>query len=250
MTDFARYKEGFPHARLIRSAEGVLEMSFHSNGKTLTFDADTHEEFVDLFRVVGQDPETRVVIMTGTGDAFIDNIDGSKFDFGTAKGFLKMFQEGRQVLANLIDIPVPVIAAVNGPATVHSEYILLSDVVLATPETVFQDKPHAAFGIVPGDGIHSLWPHVIGSLRGRYFVFTQQVLSAGDAKAYGAVNEIVPKDQLLARAREIAAKIAKLSPLTARLSRVAVTQPLRRLLDESIGYGLTLEMLSAVLAKQ
>ena len=61
-----------------------------------------------------------------------------------------MFQEGRRVLANLIDIPVPVIAAVNGPATVHSEYILLSDVVLATPETVFQDKPHASFGIVPG----------------------------------------------------------------------------------------------------
>lgn len=247
MTDFAKYKESFPHAKLTRSAEGVLEMSFHSDGKTLTFDAATHEEFVDLFRIVGQDPETRAVIMTGTGDAFIDNIDGSKFDFGTAKGFLRMFQEGRQVLTNLIDIPVPVIAAVNGPATVHSEYILLSDVVLATPDTIFQDKPHAEFGIVPGDGIHSLWPHVIGSVRGRYFVFTQQVLSVEDAKAYGAVNEIVPRDRLLVRAREIAAKIAKLPPITARLSRIAVTQPFRRLLDESIGYGLALETLSAVL---
>jgi enoyl-CoA hydratase/carnithine racemase len=250
MSEFTVYKESFPHAKLTRSTEGVLEMGFHSDGKTLTFDAATHEEFVDLFRVVGQDPETRVVIMTGTGDAFIDNIDGSKFDFGTAKGFFKMFQEGRRVLTNLLDIPVPVIAAVNGPATVHSEYILLSDVVLATPETVFQDKPHAAFGIVPGDGIHSLWPHVIGSVRGRYFVFTQQVLSVEDARAYGAVNEIVPRDQLLTRAHEIAAKIAALSPLTARLSRIAVTQPFRRLLDESVGYGLTLETLSAVLTNR
>ena len=250
MTDFSKYKDGFPHAKLSRSAEGVMEMSFHSNGDTLTFDGDTHEEFVDLFHTVGADRETRVVIMTGTGNAFIDNIDGSKFDFGSAEGFFKMFQEGRRVLANLIDIPVPVIAAVNGPATVHSEYILLSDVVLATPETIFQDKPHAGFGIVPGDGIHSLWPHVIGSIRGRYFVITQQILGVEDAKAYGAVNEIVPKDQLLARAHEIASKIAALSPNTARLSRLAVTQPLRRLIEESVGYGLTLETLSAVLANR
>src|SRR6202008_258399 len=122
----------------------------------------------------------------------------------TAKGFLKMFREGREVLANLINIPVPVIAAVNGSATVHSEYVLACDGVLATPETVVQDKPHAAFGIVPGDGFHSLWPYVIGPVRGRYFVMTQQVLSAEEAKAYGAVNEIVPRAQLLPRAREIA----------------------------------------------
>ncbi len=247
MTEFTAYKDSFPHAKLIRSAQGVLEMSFHTAGKTLTFDADTHREFADLFRVVAQDAETRVVIMTGTGDAFIDNIDGSKFDFGTAHGFHRMFREGKLVLANLIDIPVPVIAAVNGPATVHSEYILLSDVVLATPDTIFQDKPHTGFGIVPGDGIHSLWPHVIGSVRGRYFVTTQQVLSAEDAKAFGAVNEIVPKARLLSRAHEIAAKIAALQPLTARLTRLAVTQPLRRLVEDSVGFGLALETLSAVL---
>jgi enoyl-CoA hydratase/carnithine racemase len=247
MTDFEGYKNSYAHAKLQRSTSGVLEVALHSNGESLTFDADTHEEFSDLFRVIGQDDGTRVIILTGTGDAFIDNIDGSKFDFGTATGFHKVFREGREVLANLINIPVPVIAAVNGPATVHSEYVLLCDVVLATPETVFQDKPHAAFGIVPGDGIHSLWPHVIGSVRGRYFVMTQQVLSAEDARAYGAVNEVLPRAQLLPRAREIAGKIAALSPLTAKLTRLAVTQPLRRLVEESVPFGLSLETLSAVL---
>jgi enoyl-CoA hydratase/carnithine racemase len=79
---------------------------------------------------------------------------------------------------NLIDIPVPVIAALNGPTTVHSEYALLADIVIATPDTVFQDKPHFAFGIVPGDSIHSLWPEVIGSIRGRTFVLTQQIIGA------------------------------------------------------------------------
>jgi enoyl-CoA hydratase/carnithine racemase len=250
MSAFATYKDSFPHAKLTRSAQGVLELSFHTAGKTLTFDGDTHEEFVELFHAIGQDADTRAVIMTGTGDAFIDNIDGSKFDFASAEGFHKLFREGRKVLENLIDIPVPVIAAVNGPVTVHSEYVLLCDVVLATPESVFQDKPHAAFGIVPGDGIHSLWPHVIGSVRGRYFIMTQQILSAEEAKAYGAVNEIVPKARLLPLAREIAEKIAALAPTTARLTRLAVTQPLRRLIEESVSYGLALETLSATLARK
>jgi enoyl-CoA hydratase/carnithine racemase len=247
MTEFGNYKGMFPHAELQRSDAGVLEVAFHSNGQSLVFNADTHEEFVSLFRTIGQDPDTRAIILTGTGEAFIDKIDGTKFDFATARGFHKMFLEGRHVLANLINIPVPIIAAVNGPATVHSEYVLLCDVVLVTPETVFQDKPHAAFGIVPGDGIHSLWPHVIGSVRGRYFVLTQQVLSAEEAEAYGAVNEIVARSELLPRAREIAGKIAALPPLTAKLSRLAVTRPLRRLVEDSIEYGLALETLSAVL---
>jgi enoyl-CoA hydratase/carnithine racemase len=247
MNNLESYRNSFPHAKLQRSEAGILEVTLHSNDRSLVFDADTHEEFVGLFRAIGQDEDTRAVILTGAGDAFIDNVDGSKFDFGTAKGFHKMFLEGREVLANLINIPVPIIAAVNGPATVHSEYVLLCDVVLATPETVFQDKPHTAFGIVPGDGIHSLWPHVIGPVRGRYFVMTQQVLSAEDAKTYGAVNEILPRPELLPRAREIAGKIAAVSPLTAKLSRLAVTQPLRRLVEDSVAFGLALETLSAVL---
>jgi enoyl-CoA hydratase/carnithine racemase len=140
---------------------------------------------------------------------------------------------------------VSVIAALNGPTTVHSEYVLLCDVVIATPDTVFQDKPHFGFGIVPGDGIHSLWPHVIGSIRGRYFVLTQQMPDAKEAKELGVVNEIVSRAHLHARAREIATGIAKLPPLTASCTRVALSQPLRRLVDESVGYGLALEGISA-----
>jgi enoyl-CoA hydratase/carnithine racemase len=239
------YKSAFPHAKLTRSPDGVLEVVLHTDGGTLSFDGYTHEEFVELFHQVGQDADNRVVILTGAGDAFIDRIDPAGFDFFTPRGYDKIYREGKKVLANLLDIPVPVIAAVNGPTTVHSEYILLCDVVIATPETVFQDKPHFMFGVVPGDGIHSLWPHVIGSIRGRYFVLTQQTLTAKEAKELGVVNEIVSRERLHARAREIAAGIAKLPPLTASYTRVALTQPLRRLVDESVGYGLALEGISA-----
>ena len=245
MAKIDTYKSAFPHAKLTRSPDGVLEVVLHTDGDTLIFDGHTHEEFVELFHQIGQDADNRVVILTGAGKAFIDRIDPAGFDFFTPRGYDKIYREGKKVLANLLDIPVPVIAALNGPTTVHSEYVLLCDVVIATPDTVFQDKPHFGFGIVPGDGIHSLWPHLIGSIRGRYFVLTQQTLDAKEAKQLGVVNEIVSRDHLHVRAREIAASIAKLPPLTASYTRVALTQPLRRLVDESVGYGLALEGISA-----
>jgi enoyl-CoA hydratase/carnithine racemase len=245
MASFSSYRDSFPHAKLARSPAGVLEVVLHTNGETLIFNGHSHEEFVDLFHQVGQDAENRTVILTGAGQAFIDNIESEGFDFFSPRGFDKIYREGKKVLANLLDIPVPVIAAVNGPATVHSEYILLADIVIATPDTVFQDKPHFAFGIVPGDGIHSLWPEVIGSIRGRTFVLTQQAIAADEARTLGVVSEIVPRERLMQRAREIADRIAKLPPLTASYTRVAMTQKLRRLVDESVGYGLALEGISA-----
>lgn len=242
---FDTYRDAFPHAALTRSSEGVLEVVLHTDGGTLLFNGYVHEEFVELFHRIGQDADNRVVILTGAGEAFIDRIDAEGFDFFTPRGFDKVYREGKKILANLIDIPVPVLAALNGPTTVHSEWVLLSDIVIATPDTVFQDKPHFAFGIVPGDGIHSLWPEVIGSIRGRTFVLTQQIIGAEEAKTLDVISEIVPRERLLPRAREIAGRIAKLPPLTISYTRVALTQKLRRIVDESVGYGLALEGISA-----
>jgi enoyl-CoA hydratase/carnithine racemase len=65
------------------------------------------------------------------------------------------------------------------------------------------------------------------------------------AKEWGAVNEIVPADKLLPRAREIAEGLAKLPPLTTKYTRVALTQKLRRIIDEGVAFGLALEGISA-----
>jgi enoyl-CoA hydratase/carnithine racemase len=245
MARFSTYQNAFQNARLTRKDNGVLQVALHTGGGKLVFNGHTHEQFVDLFHQIGEDRENRVVILTGTGDAFMDAISPEGFDFFTPQGYDKILREGRKVLSNILDIEVPMITALNGPVLLHSEYALLTDIVLATPETVFQDKPHFEFGIVPGDGVHVLWPHAIGPSRGRYFLLTRQVLDARTAKDYGVVNEIVPADRLLARAHEIADGIAALPPLTSRYTRIALTQPLRRLIDEGTGFGLALEGISA-----
>src|SRR5207244_11177485 len=120
-------------------------------------------------------------------------------------------------------------------------HLLLCD----TSNTKIKEKPLFDFGIVPGDGVNLAWPEVIGSIRGRYFILTRQVLDSQTAKAWGVVNEIVPADRLLARAHEIADTIAALPPLTSRYTRIALTQKLRRIIDEGSGYSLALEGISA-----
>jgi enoyl-CoA hydratase/carnithine racemase len=245
MVKFDTYREAFPNARLSRKPNGVLEVALHTDGGKLVFSGHTHEQFVHLFHVIGEDHANRVVILTGSGDAFMDAISPEGFDFFSPQGYDKILREGRKVLSNILDIEVPMISALNGPVLLHSEYALLTDIILATPQTVFQDKPHFEFGIVPGDGVNLLWPEVIGSIRGRYFILTRQLLDAPTAKDWGVVNEIVPADRLLARAHEIADGIAALPPLTSRYTRIALTQKLRRIIDEASGYSLALEGISA-----
>ena len=138
MADFDTYKDAFPHAKLNRSPAGVLEVVLHTNGDTLIFNGFTHEEFVGLFHRIGEDAGNRVVILTGSGNAFMESISPEGFDFFTPQGYDKIYREGKKVLMNILDIEVPLIAAVNGPVRLHSEYILLADIVLATPSTVFR----------------------------------------------------------------------------------------------------------------
>src|SRR6201982_3382235 len=245
MSHLEKYSDGFPNGRLTRSKTRVLALGLPSDGGTLVFNGHTHEQFVDLFHTIGSDPDNRVVILTGSGNGFMESITLDGFDFFSPQGYDKIYREGRKVLMNILDIEVPLIAALNGPVRLHSEYILLADIVLATPSTVFQDKPHFDFGIVSGDGAHLLWQEAVGTIRGRYFILTRQELDAQTAKEWGAVNEIVAADNLLPRAREIAEGLAKLPSLTTKYTRIALTQKLRRIIDEGVTLGLALEGISA-----
>ena len=169
---------------------------------------------------IGSDADNRVVILTGSGDAFMED-HPRRLRFFSPRGYDKIYREGKKVLMNILDIEVPLIAAVNGPVRLHSEYILLADIVLATPSAVFQDKPHFEFGIVSGDGVHLLWQEAIGTIRGRYFILTRQELDAETAKQWGAVNEIVPADSCWLAPTRSPRGLPSLPPLATSYTRIA-----------------------------
>jgi enoyl-CoA hydratase/carnithine racemase len=241
---FESYCGKYQNVRMKRD-DGILEVALHTRGGPLEFNGYVHEALVHAFRDIGDDRDNHVVILTGTGEEFCTRISPEGFDFFSPTGYDKILREGTKVLENLLDIEVPVIAAINGPVTVHSEYALLCDIVLAADGAYFQDVPHPAFGIVPGDGLHVVWPEVIGEIRGRYFLLSGQKLSAVEAREYGAVNEVVAREALLPRAWELARHLNKQNPLTLRYTRMALSTRLRRRLQESLSYGLALEGISA-----
>ena len=85
---------------------------------------------------------------------------------------------------------------------------MLCDIVLAAEHATFQDAPHFPNRLVPGDGLHLIWPLVLDINRGRYFLLTGQTLSARRAEEMGVVNEVLTEDKLLGRGWELAKQLA------------------------------------------
>ena len=245
MTTFEDYAEKYRTIRMERR-DGILQLTFHTDGGPLQWGLLPHEEFPRAFRDVGDDPENRVVIMTGTGDAFSDPRPGPDAQLrARPRDWDRIYWEGKHLLGALLDIEVPMISAINGPALRHSELPLLCDIVLASDDAVFQDSAHFPNNLVPGDGMHVVYPLLLGLNRGRYFLLTGQVLTARTAQELGLVAEVLPRERLLPRAWELAEEIARRPPLVLRYTRVLLTQHVRRLLVDLLGYGLALEGLGA-----
>src|SRR6266851_2854994 len=240
------YLAAYRSLKLTRDSEGVLVAEFHSNEGPFTFTAQDHTEFVDAFYRIAQDRANKIVILTGAGGDFIPEIDFSSFGNVADPGVWgQVHDEGVQLLENIANIRVPVIAAIEGRAHVHSEYALLANVIVAAEGVTFHDAPHFAGGIVPGDGIFTTWSYRAGAGRTEAFLLNPQPLSARTAYEWGVVAEVVPNGKALSRARELADLYLKVPEVTRRNTRVHFIHPLKERLVREVGYGLALEGASA-----
>jgi enoyl-CoA hydratase/carnithine racemase len=240
------YLSAYRSLKLTRDANGVLVVEFHSNGGPLTFTAQAHTEVVDAFYRISQDRANKIVILTGAGGDFIIGVDWASFGNVADPGvWSQVHDEGAQVLENIANIRVPVIAAIEGRAHVHSEYALLANVIVAAEGATFEDVAHFAAGVVPGDGIFTAWSYRAGAGRAEAFLLNPQPLPARTAYEWGVVAEVVPNGKALSRARELAELYLKAPEVTRRDTRVHFIRPLKERIVREVGYGLSLEGASA-----
>jgi enoyl-CoA hydratase/carnithine racemase len=242
----SEYFNAYRSLKLTRDADGVLVAEFHTKGGPFNFSAPDHTEFVEAFYRISQDRANKIVILTGAGGHFIPAVDFSTFGNVADPGiWSRVHDEGVQILENLANIRVPMIAALEGRAYVHSEYALIANVIVAAEGASFNDLPHFAGGIVPGDGIFATWSYRAGAGRAEAFLLNPQPITAKTAQDWGVVAEVVPNGKAIARARELAALYLKAPEVTLRNTRAHFIQPLKERLVREVGYGLSLEGASA-----
>ena len=236
------YFTAYHNLKLTRDDKGVLVAEFHRNGGPFIMSAQSHTELVDAFYRISQDRSNSIVILTGAGGEFITDVDWSSFgDVADPGVWSQVHDEGVQALENIANIRVPVIAAIEGRAHVHSDYALLASVIVAAEGATFQDVAHFSAGVAPGDGIFTTWSYRAGAGRAEAFLLNPQPLPARTAQEWGVVAEVVPNGKALTRARELAELYLKAPEVTRRNTRIHFIQPLKERIVREVGYGLSLE---------
>lgn len=202
-----------------------------------------HWALANVWRQLSADRDAKVVVVTGAGRAFSAGGDldwiGS-FAEDPAAGY-ESLREGAQIIEEMLRFPLPVIAAVNGPAVgLGCSIAILSDVVLVSEDAYFAD-PHVAVGLVAGDGGAAFWPLLTPILRSREFLFTGDRIPASKAVELGLASRTTPPGQLLPEAARLAERLAGQPAQALQATKRVVNMHLSAALSGAVQAGLAAE---------
>jgi len=239
---FEEYKERFKEFFNLKRENGIIEVRAHTRGGEVQWSREVHEGWGRIFQFVGADPENEVMIITGTGEHWIAGMDkvtmASMVEKAEAnpKAFAEdtydgWYVDGSRLLDALLwDIPIPTIGAINGPG-MHTEFPLLCDLTICTADTQFFEA-HMPIGVAPGDGQFLVWQQLLGLKKANYFMLTGEPIDAKSALEWGLVNGVVPREELIPRAWELAEVMMKQPRVVRRLTSQLMKRPWRRLFTE------------------
>ena len=212
------------------------------------FDEHVHHEFTEALHRVKAAPGIRAVVLGSTGKVFSA---GGDFEFMRKANedlpfLLHHEQIGRELLLTLVDLPIPIVSAVQGAAIGLGATIALAcDCIVAARTAVFAD-PHVQVGLAAGDGGCLVWPLALGPARAKRFLLTGDRLGAEDAYQFGLVTDLVdtPEDALPA-ARALAARMAALPPLAVQGTKLALRNVMKARAAEVVDLAFAYEIRSA-----
>jgi enoyl-CoA hydratase/carnithine racemase len=249
---FEDYRKTFADFFHLERTDGVIVARAHTVGGSIQLSVQNHRALGQMLKTIGADPENEVLILSGSGPDFMMESDPEGFALEDADmpywAYEYAYKDGRINVSSLVnDLEIPTIGILNGPGF-HTEIVLMCDITLCAQEATLFDL-HYDIGSVPGDGIHSCFQELLGVKRAAYALLTGQAITAEQALEWGMVNEVLPRADLLDRARVIAGHIMGQPRITRRLTTQIVRRPWKKRIADDLDGGFGIQMFGHV-AKQ
>lgn len=207
-----------------KSNNGINTITINRPKKLNALNIETINELHSALSVANKDKETKVIIITGSGDkAFVAGADISEFsDFNVEEG-KELAANGQNILFDFIEnLSTPVIAAVNGFALGGGLELSMACHFRVASDNAKMGLPEVSLGVIPGYGGTQRLPQLVGKGRAMEMIMTAGMVDANTAKEYGLVNHVTSQDELLPLAEKIASKIMRNSSVAIKAAIKAI----------------------------
>jgi enoyl-CoA hydratase/carnithine racemase len=234
--------EGEAPVLLVRRDGPVVVVTLNRPDFLNAFDDELHHAF-SRFWVDLDHTDVRAVVLTGSGRAFcaggsIDEFDRFRTDLDARS---RIMHSARRLVDEMLNVRVPVIAAVNGDAVgLGCTLTTLCDIVFVADSARLAD-PHVSVALVAGDGGAVTWPHLTSMLKAKQYLLTGDRISATEAVTMGLANFVAPKDDVIDQALTFAHRLAALPPQAVQDTKSVLNQHLRQSAVLALGFGLAAE---------
>jgi enoyl-CoA hydratase len=223
----------------------VLTLTLNRPDKLNAVDYELHEALAGVWSDIARLDDVRAVVLTGAGRAFCAGGDVKAFEsiMRGESARRNLAASGRAIVTEMLQFPLPVIAAVNGPAIgLGCSIALLSDAVIMA-DTAFLADNHVQHGLVPGDG-GFVWPMLTGMLQAKLPLFLGDRLDAAEAYRLGLATKICASADLMAQANEAAHRIAALSTTAVRATKRMLNLQVERAIHGVMDFAMAAEAAS------
>ncbi|HTT37034.1 MAG TPA: enoyl-CoA hydratase-related protein [Burkholderiales bacterium] len=212
-------------------ADGIAKIVLDRPERKNAFTFEMIDAWIDALQRCRTDDAVKVVLVTGTGDAFCSGGDivemGERLDHTPEQRKSELFQRIERIPLALEDLDKPVIAVVNGVATgAGMDMALMCDIRYAAQSARFAET-YVKVGLVPGAGGAHYLPRLVGVSKALELFLTGDFVDAQEALRLGLVNKVFPDGTLMQQAESIARRMAQAPPLTLRMTKRAIYQGMR-----------------------
>jgi enoyl-CoA hydratase/carnithine racemase len=209
--------------------EGVLLVRIQGQGPMNSLSEDDHAELATIWPDIDADPDVRVVLVTGAGNAFSagGDLDLERRLAGDHRLIMRIAHETRLLVRNMIDCDKAVVSAINGPAAGAGLAVaLLADISVIARDTVIADG-HTRIGLAAGDHSVVIWPLLCGMARAKRLLLLSDRIDGASAADIGLVSWATDSDQVLVEARQAASRLSRGSQSAIRGTKRSLNHWLR-----------------------